>query len=112
MASSRVFFLDWWKLRDRARLGYRHVLKMAIVFALYFWAGKLGLAIPFTSSNVSPIWPAAGIAVAAVLIWGVQVAPAIALAAFFVNFLTPIPTSVSVAIGLGNASSAVVAGFC
>jgi PAS domain S-box-containing protein len=84
---------------------------MAIVFALYFWAGKLGLAIPFTSSNVSPIWPAAGIAVAAVLIWGVQVAPAIALAAFFVNFLTPIPTSVSVAIGLGNASSAVVAGY-
>jgi len=111
MASSRVFFLDWWRPQDRAQLGYRYVLQLAIVFALYFGAGKLGLAVPFTSFNVSPIWPAAGIAVAAVLIWGIQIAPAIAFAAFLVNFLTPIPTSASVAIGLGNASSAVVAGY-
>ena len=111
MASSRVFFLDWWRPQDRARLGYRYVLQLAIVFALYFGAGKLGLAIPFTSSNVSPIWLSAGIAVAAVLIWGIQIAPAIAFAAFLVNFFTPIPTSASVAIGLGNASSAVVAGY-
>ena len=72
---------------------------------------KLGLAVPFTSSNVSPIWPAAGVAVAAVLIWGIQIAPAIAFAAFLVNFLSPVPTSASIAIGLGNASSAVVAGY-
>ena len=111
MASSRVFFLDWWKPQDRARLGYRYVLQLAIVFALYFGAGRLGLAIPFTSSNVSPIWLSAGIAVAAVLIWGIQIAPAIAFAAFLVNFFTPIPTSASVAIGLGNASSAVAAGY-
>jgi PAS domain S-box-containing protein len=111
MASSRVFFLDWWKPQDRARLGSRYVLQLAIVFAFYFGAGKVGLAIPFTSSNVSPIWPAAGVAVAAVLICGIQIAPAIAFAAFLVNFLTPIPTTASVAIGLGNASSAVVAGY-
>ncbi len=111
MASSRVFFLDWWKPQDRARLGYRYVLQLAIVFALYFGAGKLGLAVPFTSSNVSPIWPAAGIAVAAVLIWGIQITPAIAFAAFLVNFLSPVPTFASIAIGLGNASSAVVAGY-
>ena len=66
---------------DRTRLDYRYVLQLAIVFALYFGAGELGLAMPFTSSNVSPIWLAAGIAVAAVLIWGIGVAPAIALAA-------------------------------
>ena len=86
-------------------------MQLALVFALYFGAGKLGLAVPFTSSNVSPIWPAAGIAVAAVLIWGIPIAPAIAFAAFLVNFLTPIPTFASVAIGLGNASGAVVAGY-
>jgi PAS domain S-box-containing protein len=84
---------------------------LAFVFALYFGAGKLGLAVPFTSSNVSPIWPAAGVAVAAVLIWGIQIAPAIAFAAFLVNFLTPVPTFASIAIGLGNASSAVIAGY-
>ena len=111
MVSSREFFLDWWRPQDQSRSGYRYVLQLVIVFALYFGAGKLGLAVPFTSSNVSPIWPAAGIAVAAVLIWGIQIAPAIAFAAFLVNFLTPIPTSASVAIGLGNASSAVAAGY-
>ena len=112
MASSRSLVLDRGKPQDRAQqLSYRYALQLAIVFALYFGAGKLGLAIPFTSFNVSPIWPAAGIATAAVLIWGIQIAPAIAFAAFLVNFLTPIPTSASVAIGLGNAFSAVVAGY-
>jgi PAS domain S-box-containing protein len=111
MASSRVFFLDWWKPQDRAPLGYRYVWQLALVFALYFGVGKLGLAVPFTSSNVSPIWPAAGVAVAAVLLCGIQIAPAIGLAAFLVNFVSPIPTSASIAIGLGNAASAVVAGY-
>jgi PAS domain S-box-containing protein len=111
MASSRVVFLDWWRPQGQSRSGYRHVLQLAIVLLLYFGAGKLGLAVPFTSSNVSPIWPAAGIAVAAVLIWGIQIIPAIAFAAFLVNFLSPVPTFASIAIGLGNASSAVVAGY-
>jgi PAS domain S-box-containing protein len=111
MASSRVVFLDWWRPQDQSRSGYRYVLRLAVVFVLYFGAGKLGLAVPLTSSNVSPIWPAAGIAVAAVLVWGIQIAPAIAFAAFLVNFVSPVPILASVAIGLGNASSAVVAGY-
>jgi PAS domain S-box-containing protein len=111
MASSRVVVFDWRRPQHQSRPGYRYVLQLAFVFALYFGAGKLGLAVPFTSSNVSPIWPAAGVAVAAVLIWGIQIAPAIAFAAFLVNFLSPVPTSASIAIGLGNASSAVVAGY-
>jgi len=111
MSSSRVLLRDWWRPKDQSRSDYRYVLQLAFVFALYFGAGKLGLAVPFTSSNVSPIWPAAGVAVAAVLIWGIQIAPAIAFAAFLVNFLTPVPTFASIAIGLGNASSAVIAGY-
>lgn len=90
---------------------YPYVLKLALVFALYLGAGKLGLAVPFTSSNVSPVWPAAGVAVAAVLIFGINIAPAIAFAAFFVNFLSPIAAPVAVGIGLGNASSAVLASY-
>ena len=111
MASSRLAFLDWWRRQDQSRSGYRYVLQLAFVFVLYSGAGTLGLAVPFTSSNVSPIWPAAGVAVAAVLSLGIQIAPAIAFAAFLVNFLTPVPTFASVAIGLGNASSAVFAGY-
>lgn len=111
MAFSRVFSVHWWRPQDQPYSGYGYVLRLAVVFALYLGAGELGLAVPFTSANVSPVWPAAGVAVAAVLMWGIQISPAIAFAAFLVNFLSPIPTSASVAIGLGNASSAVLAGY-
>src|SRR5690242_5524436 len=107
MASSPIIAFDRVLTRAPLRLGYRYVVQSALVFALYFGAGKLGLAVPFTSFNVSPIWPAAGIAVAAVLIWGIRIAPAIAFAAFLVNYLSPVPALAAVAIGLGNASSAV-----
>jgi PAS domain S-box-containing protein len=86
-------------------------LRLALVFGLYFIAGRLGLAAAFTSSNVSPFWPAAGVGVASVVMWGIEVAPAIALAAFLVNFLSPIPALAAALIGAGNACSAVVAGY-
>jgi len=82
------------------------LLSEALVFLAYFAAGELGLAVPFTSYNVSPVWPAAGIGLAAVLMWGGQMIPAIALAAFLVNYLNSMPVVVALAIGLGNASSA------
>ena len=107
----RAVFIFMRRAPGRTHSRYRHFLRLVIVFAAYFGAAKVGLAVPFTSSNVSPVWPAAGVAVAAVLIWGVRIAPAIALAAFLVNFLSPIPRIASVAIGLGNASSAVLAGY-
>jgi len=111
MASSQVLSIDSSRPLDQPYSGYRYVLRLALVFALYYGAGKLGLAVPFTSFNVSPVWPAAGVAVSAVLIWGIGIAPAIALAAFLVNFLSSIPAPVALGIGLGNASSAVLAGY-
>ena len=111
MASSRIPSIDWSRPQNLPQPVHRYAWRLALVFFLYVGAGKLGLAVPFTSSNVSPVWPAAGIAVAAVLLFGLQVAPAIALAAFLVNFLSPIPKSAAVCIGVGNASSAVLAGY-
>jgi PAS domain S-box-containing protein len=111
MASPRILSLDWSNSQDQSHSAYRYAFRFVLVFLLYFGAGKLGLAVPFTNSNVSPVWPAAGIAVAAVLMWGSQIAPAIALAAFVVNFSSPIPAFAAVGIGLGNALSAVVAGY-
>ena len=104
------FGSDQSRPREQTHSGYQYPMQLLVTFASYFAAGKLGLAIPFTSGNVSPVWPAAGIGVAAVLLWGFRVAPAIALAAFLVNFLSPIPPLAAAAIGLGNASSAVLAG--
>ena len=46
----------------------QYFLKVAAVFVLYLAAGKLGLSVPFTSGNVSPVWPASGVALASVLL--------------------------------------------
>ena len=69
-----------------------YFLRLLGVFALYLAAGKLGLSAPFTSGNVSPFWPASGIALASVLLWGHSIWPGIAAAAFLGEiFLIPGP---------------------
>jgi integral membrane sensor domain MASE1 len=88
-----------------------YLLKLIAVFFLYFIAGKLGLSVPFTSGNVSPVWPASGIALAAVLLWGSGVWPGIAAGAFLVNFCTPVPAPAALGIALGNTSGALVGGY-
>jgi len=90
---------------------FSYALQLAFAFLLYFAAGRLGLAVPFTSANVSPVWPAAGVGIGLVLICGMRVAPAIALAAFLVNFLSPLPTLAAIIVGIGNALSAVTAAY-
>lgn len=65
-------------------------------------AGELGLAAPFTSGNVSPVWPPAGVALAAMLLVGYRVWPAVALAAFIVNFFSSIPHLTALGIAVGN----------
>ena len=73
-----------------------------LVFAAYLLAGRIGLVVPFTSGNVSPVWPAAGVAMAALLLWGYRVWPAIAAAAFLVNLFTPISALAALGMAAGN----------
>jgi len=84
---------------------------LVTVFVLYLSAGELGLSVPFTSGNVSPVWPASGVALASVLLWGYEIWPGLALAAFFVNFLSPIPAVPSIGMALGNTTSALLGGY-
>jgi two-component system, NarL family, sensor histidine kinase FusK len=95
----------------RQRAVLRYLLKVSLVFVAYVAAGELGLFMPFTSGNVSPVWPASGIALSAVLRWGYNMWPGIALAAFLINFLSPIPAQAAVGIALGNTSGAVVGAY-
>ncbi len=50
--------------------GRERTIRLLAVALIYFIAAKVGLAIPFTSSNVSPIWPASGVALACLLLFG------------------------------------------
>jgi PAS domain S-box-containing protein len=83
-------------------------LHILLAFVFYFAAGRLGLMVPFTSGNVSPVWPAAGLALALMLRWGIGIWPGIALAAFLVNALTPLPAWAALGPATGNTLSAVV----
>lgn len=78
------------------------IWKFMGVFAVYVVAGKIGLAVPFTSGNVSPLWPPAGVALAAILIFGYRIWPALALGAFIVNFFTRIPHLAAAGMAIGN----------
>ena len=95
--------------QQRPRLQY--VLRLVLTSTLYLVTGKLGLWVPFTSGNISPVWPAAGVALAAVLLWGSRIWPAIALGAFLVNFWSPVPAWAAVGIGVGNTVGAVLGGY-
>ena len=80
----------------------RRIWELVCVLVAYLVAGEIGLAVPFTSGNVSPLWPPAGVALAAMVILGYRVWPAVALGAFLVNFFTGIPHLAAAGIALGN----------
>ena len=79
-----------------------------LVTAAYFGAAKLGLSLAFAHSSVSAIWPPTGIALAAVLLGGYRVLPAIALGAFLANVTTPAPLAAVLGITIGNTLEALV----
>ncbi len=61
------------------------LLQVATVFVAYFAAGKLGQATSnIRSSNLGPVWPAYGIALASLLAYGSRMWPALAASAFVV----------------------------
>src|SRR5882724_377778 len=76
--------------------------------ALYFVAGKLALKLAFLNASASAVWPCTGIALAALLIFGYRVWPAIFVGGFFVNFTTAGTILTSVSIATGNTLEAVV----
>ena len=68
------------------------VVQIAAVFLAYFIAGKLGQATTnIRSSNLGPVWPAYGIALAAFLAYGYRVWPGITASAFLVAFSSAVP---------------------
>jgi len=90
----------------------KHLTQLIIVFAAYFVAGKLGQATTsIRSSNLGPVWPAYGVAVAAVLLYGYRIWPAIFAAASLVAYLSPVILSAAVGQATGATIAALTAGF-
>jgi diguanylate cyclase (GGDEF)-like protein len=88
-----------------------YLLRLAILCAVYFGLAKAGLALAFTNESVTSIWPPTGLALAAVLVLGYRMWPAIAVGAFLANITTAGPAYSDVAIATGNTLEAVVGAF-
>ena len=75
---------------------------MAGLAVVYFAAAKLGLRLAFVNPSATAVWPPTGIALAAFLIFGARVGPAIFVGAFLANLTTAGSIATSIGIALGN----------
>ena len=80
----------------------RYVLTLVSLATLYFLAAKLGLAFALVNPSATAIWPPTGITLAALLVFGLDVWPAILLGAFIANLTTQGSIATSLCIGVGN----------
>jgi PAS domain S-box-containing protein len=91
-------------MRSRAFSGLPVIGLLTLV---YFIAGKFGLMLASLHASASPVWPPAGIALAALLVLGYRAWPAIFVGAFLVNVTTAGNVATSLAITSGNTLEAV-----
>ncbi|WP_166263367.1 CHASE domain-containing protein [Marinobacter caseinilyticus] len=63
-------------------------VSVPLLALLYFLTAHFSLKLAFAATNVSPVWPPSGLAVAALIILGVRAWPAITLGAFIANMVS------------------------
>lgn len=99
------------RMKEAPRRLFGNVLVIAGVIVVYFVAARIGLSMAFRGTNISPVWPPSGIAMAMVLLFGYSVWPGIAIGAFLANFLTHLPLLTSAFISAGNTLEALGAAY-
>jgi diguanylate cyclase (GGDEF)-like protein len=86
----------------------RRALTVAALAGIYLVAAKLGLRFAYVHPSATVIWPPSGIALASLLILGLDLWPAILIGAFLANFTTYGSLSTSLCIGTGNTLEALL----
>src|SRR5262252_7724964 len=90
---------------------FRFLAGVLALAGVYFGAAKLGLTLAFVAEQVTVVWPPTGIALAAILLFGYRIWPAIALGAFIANITTNAPIVTSLGIATGNTLEAVAGAY-
>jgi len=88
-----------------------YLLDLLGIGVVYFALAKIGLTLASINSSTSAIWPATGFALAAALIWGYRVGPAVLIASFAANVTNVGSIYAATAIALGNTLEALVAAW-
>ena len=86
---------------------YSRLASLLALAVVYYIVAKLSLRLASLHASASPVWPPAGIALAALLVLGYRVWPAILVGAFLANLTTAGNTLTSVCIGIGNTLEAI-----
>ncbi len=86
-------------------------LLMLGLAAAYYFSAKLGLKFAFVNASTTALWPPTGITLAAFLIFGFRIWPAIFLGAFLANLTTAGTIVTSLGIAVGNTLEGVVGAY-
>jgi len=86
----------------------RRAISAAVLLAVYFVAGKLGLMLAFLHPSATAVWPNSGIALAALLILGADAWPVVFVGALLVNLTTYGSFATSAGIAVGNTLEALI----
>src|SRR5437764_1968556 len=71
----------------------RWLVSMAATAAIYFAAGKLALLLAIPPGYATAVWPAAGLALGCILLFGNRAWPGVIIGSFLVNFWTLLDTA-------------------
>ena len=88
-----------------------YLAALLVVSGAYCVLAKLGLRLASINPSASPIWPPTGLALAAVLLGGPRLWPAIFIGAFAANVTTAGTEVTSAFIALGNTLEALAGGY-
>src|SRR6516165_7912657 len=92
----------WIGMHPRRRIEGTYALQLVAVAIAYTLSGKLGLDLAFATRSVTAIWPPTGIALAALVLGGYRLWPAVALGALLTNVDTGVPVVTVLGIVVGN----------
>ncbi len=97
--------------RSRTNESLGRVAVLVGLAVVYYSAAKLGLRFAYINSSVTTVWPPAGIALAAFVLLGYRVWPAILGAAFLANLTTTGAILPSIGIAIGNACEGLLGAY-
>jgi signal transduction histidine kinase len=88
-----------------------HLLLVACVAVAYLIGARLGLQLAFANRNVTAVWPPTGIAVAALVLFGLRALPGVAIGAFLANLTNGAGLEAAALITVGNTLAPLIAGL-
>jgi len=99
-------------VRERSQKHLTLLTRVVLLTALYFIGGFVGREASFLSGSVALVWPPAGIALAAILLFGYRFWPGVAIGAILLSFVNGLPLGFfTFGTAIGNTVGAIVCTF-